>query len=323
MKMVLNEPEMLVSFIKNFTKIDTLDSIQPTDIEDVPTRHLTLISEQKDSDTIKRINLKGETPLFVITVIEHESKVNYRASFKMLMYITHILDAYEKEVIKKVRDDDGGKNSNFTLLKDFKYPPILPIVFYNGKSSWTAEKNFLHRTEMQDVFHKYIPKFEYELIDLNEYTKDDLIKFGDLLSLLMIMNKVSSADELTDLKTSLPKGYIDKINENVPENLRKLMANVMRVTLTNIDVPQEEIDEIAERIYERGVPEMFSIENYSVRETRQQARLEERIALAKAMIAENESIEKIVKYSKLNLSEVEQLISESVTQYVFCDVSTQ
>jgi hypothetical protein len=71
-----------------------------------------------------------QSPLFVIAIVEHESEVNFRFSFKMLQYITLVLDDYEK----KVNAADPGAS----LRKDFKYPPVLPIVFYDGSSPWTA-----------------------------------------------------------------------------------------------------------------------------------------------------------------------------------------
>ena len=140
---------------RDFIAIDVLRDVAPADIEDMSERLLSLVSEQKDGDTIKRINLNDGKTLFVIAIVEHESKVNFRASFKMLLYITLILNEYEKEI---------NKDTNISFTKDFKYPPILPIIFYDGESEWTAEKNFLHRTEMNEIFEKYIPKFEYELV---------------------------------------------------------------------------------------------------------------------------------------------------------------
>jgi hypothetical protein len=306
-KMVLDEPEMLVSLLKNFLTIDILKEIQPSDIEDVTHRFLTLVAEQKDSDTIKRINLKGNNSLFVIAIIEHESRVNFRAPYKMLMYIALILDAYEKELIKKSQEDTEGKNVNPTLLKDFKYPPILPIVFYDGESKWTAETNFLYRTEMHDIFEKYIPKFEYELIDLGKHKIDDLTKFGDLLSLFLILDKVKTPEELSDVLSSLPEDYIDKVKVSVPEHLRRLLSNVMQVLLTKIDVPKEEVDDVTERIYERGVPEMFNIENYSVRETRRLARVEERSTIARRLLARKRPIDEIIEVTELTKKEIEEL----------------
>ena len=112
---------------------------------------------------------------------EHESKVNYRASFKMLQYIMLVLDDYEKEVNK-------ASGSKISYTKNFKFPPVLPIIFYDGQGKWTAETDFLQKTELNEIFHKYIPKFEYELVSLNEYSEKDLARFGDTLSLIMIID---------------------------------------------------------------------------------------------------------------------------------------
>ena len=46
---------------------------------------------------VKKIRLKGDKPLFVIGIIEHESEINYNSSFKLLQYITYILSDYVKE----------------------------------------------------------------------------------------------------------------------------------------------------------------------------------------------------------------------------------
>jgi len=145
MKMVLDNPEMFVSLLRNFVPVEILKNVEPTDIEDVSTRFLSMITEQKDSDTIKRISLNGKSPLFVIAIVEAESKVNFRAPYKMLLYIALILDAYEKEVIEEATKESSGRKRNPTLLKNFKYPPILPIIFYDGATEWTALSNFLYR----------------------------------------------------------------------------------------------------------------------------------------------------------------------------------
>jgi len=162
MKLILGEPELFAEFLCSFTSLEIFKDVAPSDIEDVPERLISLVSEQKDGDTIKRVNLKDGTPLFVITIVEHESKVNFRSPFKMLLYIALILDDYEKEANKEAAAQNSDKGAKISLSKDFKYPPIFPIVFYDGESEWTAETNFLYRTQMHDIFEKYIPKFEYE-----------------------------------------------------------------------------------------------------------------------------------------------------------------
>jgi len=100
----------------------------------------------------------------------------------MLQYICLVLDSWEKEVEKE--------KLGSTVLKDFKYPPVLPMIFYDGKGSWTAERNFLERTHMDTIFEKYIPKFEYKLINLNDYNEEEIMRFGGALSFLLLIYKL-------------------------------------------------------------------------------------------------------------------------------------
>ena len=283
-KSILAEPELFSEFLRNFIPIDILKDIAPKDIEDISERLISLVSEQKDGDTIKRINLNDEKSLFVITIIEHESKVNFRAPFKMLLYITLILNDYEKEV---------NRDTKITHTKDFKYPPILPIIFYDGESEWNAETNFLNRTEMNEIFAKYTPKFEYELVSLKDYSFADLAKFGDALSLFMMIGKFKTAESFNELGL-IPKQYVDQFkNLHVPTHLKDLLVKVFTVLLRKIDVPQDEIDNLVEQIDERGVSEMLAIENYSVQAIRREAdkrrvEAERKSAEAKKQTAEAE-----------------------------------
>jgi hypothetical protein len=86
-KIILGNHRLFVEFLRDYLNIDLLKDVQPGDIEDLSERFLPLFQDNQDSDTVKRINLKGAPPFFVIALLEHESKVNFRSSFKMLQYI--------------------------------------------------------------------------------------------------------------------------------------------------------------------------------------------------------------------------------------------
>ena len=74
-KKVFDEPEMIVDFLKDFIPIEILKQVKPEDIEDITERFLPLFSDNKDSDTVKKIRLQGEKPVYLIGIIEHESEV--------------------------------------------------------------------------------------------------------------------------------------------------------------------------------------------------------------------------------------------------------
>jgi predicted transposase/invertase (TIGR01784 family) len=250
---------MFVDFLQDFIPIDILKSVRPEDIEDISERFVPLFQEARDSDTVKRINLKNG-PLFVIAIVEHESGVNYRASFKMLQYICLVLEHYEKEV------NEG--QPGLSLTKNFRYPPVLPIVFYDGSEAWTAQMNFSGRTEMKEVFAKYIPSFEYELVDLKRYSLEDLMSFRDALSVVMAIDKAPESGKTVWLE-NLFKEYVATLN--IPVNLRKLITDVLTVLLRRQGVPNERINTVIDTIEKKEGSDMFDRMVEGLIEERQQA----------------------------------------------------
>jgi len=264
-KLIFADHMLFSEFIKDFINIDILKNITPEDIEDISERFIPLTSNNRDSDTVKRINLKDSPPLFVIAVLEHQSQVNFRSSFKMFQYIYLVLDAWEKEVERE--------NPGASQRKDFKYPPVLPVIFYDGKYSWTAEKNFFNRTYLNKAFEKYIPKFEYELVNLNDYSEEDIMKFGNALSFILLVDKVRDKKGKSIL-THLPPDYEKKLKLHIPEYLSKLLA---RVTLSLLDKggykrPEaEQIAALVEKAEQKEYGDMFEAVIESMKEAQQEA----------------------------------------------------
>ena len=56
--------------------------VQPEDIEDISERFLPMWQEGRDSDSVKKVRLK-DCELFLIAIVEHQSKVHYDMAFKM------------------------------------------------------------------------------------------------------------------------------------------------------------------------------------------------------------------------------------------------
>jgi hypothetical protein len=247
-KEVLGNNQLFVEFLKDFIPIGILKDVGPEDIEDVKARYIPLFNESRDSDTVKRINLKDQNPLFVIAIVEHESTVNFRFSFKILQYITYVLDDYEKQV----NDIDSGAS----LRKNFKYPPVLPIVFHDGAGPWTAETNFLNRTSLNDVFEKYIPKFEYEVVSLRQYSPNDLARFNDVLTFVLLIDHIGTIERKNFLK-ELPPDYLEQMALKIPKNLSKLLSDAITTLLDRFGAEESEIAEITDYIEKKEIVTMF------------------------------------------------------------------
>lgn len=202
----------------------------------------------------------------MIAIVEHQSKVYYDMAFKILRYIVMVLTDYENEQEKLY--------PGITKTKSFKYPPILPVVYYEGSGEWTAMKNFRERVHLSDVLGKYIPDFEYVLVPLKDYSNKDLIEKQDELSLIMLINKLKSSEDFKNLK-DIPLEYFENLEQNTPEYLLKLIGKIIAIFLYRLNVPRKEVEHFTDQIARREFDMLFdSFEAYDVQETRRVSRAE-------------------------------------------------
>ena len=165
-KIVFGDPVLCAQFLKGYTDIPLFKEIKPEDIENVSSHFLPLFQESRDSDTVNKIRI-GNSEIYLIALIEHQSENDFDMSFRILRYIVFIWTDYAAQQEKL--------HKGITKSKAFLYPPILPIVYYEGTSTWSAPLNFKDRVFLSDVFGDYIPSFHYLVVPLNKYSKQDLV----------------------------------------------------------------------------------------------------------------------------------------------------
>lgn len=294
-RLIFKDPILCAEFLRGYLDIDLLKEIQPEDIEDISDRFLPMWQEERDSDSVKKIHLK-DFSLYLIAIVEHQSRVHYDMAFRMLRYIVMVLIDYAEEQEKL--------HKGITKIKDFKYPPILPIVYYEGTDRWNAVKNFKDRVYLNDIFGEYIPDFEYLIVPLHQYTNQDLIEKQDELSLIMLINKLRSSKDFKHLK-EIPDEYFDSLNENTPEYLLRLISKIVSVFLYKLNISKEEVERFTEQIERRKFGMLFdNFEAYDVQETRRVSREEGR----------REGITKINQLNQMLLAEKRYSDLERATQ---------
>ena len=67
LKLIFDEPELFVEFLRDYIPVDMLKQVEPSDIEDIKERFLPLFQDGKDSDTVKRIKLETQGPSLCFT----------------------------------------------------------------------------------------------------------------------------------------------------------------------------------------------------------------------------------------------------------------
>lgn len=318
-KLIFDDPILCAQFLRGYVDIDLLKNVQPEDIEDISERFLPMWQEGRDSDSVKKVHIKelGELPMFLIAIVEHQSDVHYDMSFRMLRYIVMVLTDYA--------DEQEKLQKGITKTKDFKYPPILPVIYYEGTGEWTAVRNFKDRVYLSEVLGKYIPSFEYLMVPLRSYSNEELINKRDELSLIFLINKLRSSEDFKNLK-EIPQDYFDNLQQNTPEYLLKLIGMIISVFLYRLNVPRKEVENFADQIERREFSMLFdSFEAYDVQETRRISREEGRLA-GRTEGAEQKLINLVCKKLQKNYTvpEIADMLEEeeSVIQRIY-DVAMQ
>ena len=268
-KLIFDNHILCAQFLRGYTDVDLLKDVQAEDIEDITERFLWMWQEGRDSDSVKKIRLKGipgvET-LYLIVLIEHQSKVDHDMPFRMLRYIVQVLTDYAQEQEKKKK--------GITKTKGFRYPPILPVVFYDGPGKWTAETSFRKKVYLNEILGEYIPDFQCLVVPLSQYSPQELVEKGDELSLFMLIDQLRSAEDFHKIG-ELPEEYLETLRLQSPESVLELLGKILSVLLLRMNVPKEEVEEFTDRIERRDFTVLFeNFETYDVQETRRISRAE-------------------------------------------------
>ena len=249
-KKIFEDPLLCAQFLRDYIKeIPYFQNICPEDIEDVSGQYVPLFSEERNSDSVKRIRIKDDDePFFVISIIEHKSYVEYNVCMQIFRYMIYIWEAYEKEM--------ESKHQRISHSKNFRYPPILPIVYYEGKRKWEAPLDFQSRIFHGELFSEYLPNFKYYLVQLNEYSNRELLEKNDEISLVMMINKLQSLEDIRNFR-NIPTKKMQEIISGSPERVVKVIADILLALLLKINVPAEKAEDIVAKVREKKMGLLF------------------------------------------------------------------
>ena len=261
-KKIFSDKEIFLMLLKDFVKEDWTKDLTEVNLKLEPTLFPDGVENNRESDIIYRVKY-DDKEAFVFVLLEHQSKVNYLMIFRVLEYMVKLWRKYIDEV--------GKRSQN----KDFMLPPIYPIVFYDGIYNWTSPRELKDKILDNEKFQKNIPNFRYEMINLKEIGFEELELFEDLLSILLIIDKIKKPEELKELK-KLKREYWEKLKSNVNtrRGLEKI-AEAVKLLLMRINTPDKEVAEIVEEIYEGRLEKMFEMAvEYDVQAERAKYRAE-------------------------------------------------
>ena len=241
-RQVFKNHTLCAQFLRDYAGLDILKNVQPEDIEDVTEKYQAYLGVEFETDTVKKIHLQGlneNIPLYMVSLIEHKSDVDYNVSMQLLRYMVCIWDDYAKTMEK----EQLGNSQN----KGFRYPPIFPIVYYEGIGEWTASMNVRERIFMNEVFASYIPEFTYRLVNVHQYTNEELLIHEDEMSLLMMINRIQTPQDFTDF-INTNQGEICGIVERASENIVQIIVNALWALFMKMQVSVPEATDCIRKV---------------------------------------------------------------------------
>ncbi|MDO4331858.1 MAG: Rpn family recombination-promoting nuclease/putative transposase [Eubacteriales bacterium] len=282
-RMIFQNPILVSQFLRDNLNIPALKDVKPEDIEDVTEKYQAYLGITFETDTVKRIRLYGdgtEGQLYLISLIEHKSQVDHNVAFQLLRYMTCIWNEYAREAERK--------KTGCSKTKEFRYPAILPIVYYEGKGKWTADLHLRDRFMMKEALLEYLPDFTYRVVRLHDYTDEELLGREDEMSLLMMINKIQTAEDMTRFL----QGEQEKISEIVskaPAHILEIIASTIWSLCIKMNLPVKEAEECVKKVKDRNMGYLFeNMEKIDIQAERRKVKAERQKAEAERQKAEAE-----------------------------------
>ena len=169
-KEMLSNKKEVVNFLKLHLNMD----LSENEIEKYEKEFRTSVFGSIEADIVYKIKDKD---YFIL--IEHQSTIDDKMAYRIQNYKQAIIDSAIDT--KRLKD------------KTYKIPKVLAIVLYTGKRKWKKQ-------ELKDIEEKLEgftePNEEYKLIDVNDFSKKDLLEDNLIISKAMLIESSKGKEEL-------------------------------------------------------------------------------------------------------------------------------
>ena len=149
---------------------------------------------------------------------------------------------YEYELIRS--ENDYKKLGT----KEYKIPVVIAIVLYTGKQKWNVKK---YIEEVQEKLEGYeeIKLAKYDVVDVNDFSKEELIKEKSFLSKAMLIEKAKDNEEIVRYLEEITT-EINSNEEIYTEEIKQLFTIILDQILKE-KIGEEKTKEFIENIKNR------------------------------------------------------------------------
>ncbi len=185
-------------------------------------------SRMTQSDRLFEVKLKDGPPALIYTLVEHKSAPEPGTPLQLLGYMLRIWTRYA-----------AGKPAKLRAL-----PPIVPLVFFHGRNTWTIPLDFGEMVQADADTAAFVPSFRYALHDLGSGPQEALSGAAPIRAVLSALryvqrNDVVTREVLTAILRDLPDGSV-------------LERIVFRYIVEKYEVPLDDVEAVLENTKQDG-----------------------------------------------------------------------
>ena len=148
----------------------------------------------------------------VFYLIKNQSEIDNNMPYKVINACVDII--YEWNNIVKIKND-------------IEFPIVIPIIIYTGQEKWNVISDFSDIQVNDYRFENNKGDFKYNLIDINEYSSEDLIQKNSLFSYTLALRKARNLEKFKNILNQI------LISSKGKKTLQKKFLRILLTELEN------------------------------------------------------------------------------------------
>ena len=298
-KQLFSEKPEVEEFITHVLPMEIIKDLDITTLKKDDAAYIDENLKENFADVVYSCTYGGKLQLKFVLLFEHKSEYIEYPQPQLNTYILRIWAA--------------------SLAETNKRAFVLPIIFYHGNVKWVKKKFSDYFAGINESMKKYIPDFDYVLVDISELTDEKIEEYFKLQTLrisIFLMKYIFKVEELKQkisrILSTLPQLVETERGKDFFITLYYYLSNLLNEK--DMELVKEEINvirpqgyelleffrnQLGNEYFEKGIERGFEkgIEK-GIKE------------IATKMILEGESDERIIKYTNLSVTQIKKLRNE-------------
>lgn len=244
-KRILSRKSTFLHLLRRYINASWLDNVEEQDLELIDKEFILKDFKEREADLVYKINSGGKNKkeCYVYVLLELQSSVDYTMPFRLLIYMTQLLMRIFEETDRNKRE-----------RKNFRLPPVIPVVLYNGNQPWTVERAFRKYFEDDHLYGERLIDFKYGLIDINSQDESFLLEVNTLLENVIMLDR-SHDKETLERALKVTARRIQKLSEEEQIELVDWVRDVLFHKVGSLN--KSEVEKVLEG-WKKGDEEMMT-----------------------------------------------------------------